>query len=262
MQKSQNEMVVEEPFLELKGVNLPVRRGEVGGIQWQIRPGERWVVSGLQASGKTSLLKMAAGLLVPKKGVLKLFGTDYWAAEDEGKTAIRRKISFIFNDGNRLVSSLTVAENIALPICYHENKTINEMKDEIFQVLSYLNILPIANLYPTELELHQRRLVSIAQGIFIRPQLFFVDNPEDGLDVVQWNKFRRLLFDLSAGIKELNIEPVGVIVTAQDLRLLSLFGTHYGILTQKNFLTFTGLETMRSSEDPIVQKLFVDWSEK
>lgn len=262
MQKDIDNISSEQPLLELRGAALTVRRTEVTDIHWQVRPGERWVVSGLQASGKTSLLKVAAGLQVPSKGVLELFGTDYWTANDEVKTAIRRKISFIFNDGNRLVSSFTVAENVALPICYHENKNINEVKDAVFQVLSYLNILPIANLYPTELELHQRRIISIAQGIFIRPQLIFVDDPGDGLDVVQWNQFKNLLLSFSSGMEQFGIPPAGVVVTAQDLRLLSTFGTHYGILTQKGFLTFDGLESMRFSEDPTVQKLFVDWSKK
>lgn len=230
-------------------------------VRWEIRAGERWVISGLHASGKTRLLKAAAGLLALPEGRLSLFGVDYWGATEEKMCAIRRKIGFVFEDGDRLIPRLTLAENIALPLCYHENKDISHFSEPLKAILEYLRISSLINFLPTQLTFYQKQLAVLAQTILIKSQLFFWDNFGEGLDVIQRFWLKRMLKSLSTGIESLQSTPAVVVVATQDLGNFLDFGTHYGVITENDFLVFQGAESLKSSENPTVKKLLGDGSE-
>lgn len=233
----------------------------LSSVRWEVREGERWVVSGLHASGKTGLLKASAGLLPLPEGRLSLFGVDYWGTTEEKMCAIRRKIGFVFEDGDRLIPRLTLAENIALPLCYHENKDISHFLEPLKAVLEYLRIPSLINFLPTQLTFYQKQLAVLAQAILIKSQLFFWDNFGEGLDVIQRFWLKRMLKSLSTGIESLHSTPAVVVVATQDLENFLDFGTHFGVITENDFLVFRGAESLKSSENPTVKKLLGDESE-
>lgn len=242
------------------------RSGRVGAnrldaLFWEIHEGERWVVSGLHASGKSSLLKAAAGLLPLKEGALSLFGVNYWQASEEKMCSIRRKISFVFEDADRLIPRLTLAENIALPLCYHENKELSHLWEELKAILEYLRISSLVNYLPTQLTLYQKQLAVLAQALLIKPQLLFWDNFGEGLDVIQRFWLKRLLRSLSLGITSLQFKPSVVVVATQNLEDFLDFGTHYGVITEEGFLVFKGVESLKNSENSTVKKLLGERSD-
>jgi ABC-type transporter Mla maintaining outer membrane lipid asymmetry ATPase subunit MlaF len=93
----------------------------VEDINWTVHSGDYWVVGGAPGSGKSDLLATVAGLLRPLRGTLRLFGLDRVDTSQEELVASRAEIGLVFENGGRPFEHLTVAENVALPLCYREN---------------------------------------------------------------------------------------------------------------------------------------------
>ncbi len=92
------------------------------GINWRVAVGDFWAVGGLHASGKSDLLATAAGIMRPARGRYRVFGQELGAGFEEDRLATRLRLGLVF-EGGRLFHHLSVAENIALPLCYHGNRT-------------------------------------------------------------------------------------------------------------------------------------------
>lgn len=240
-------------------------------INWEIKSGENWIVTGFHASGKTSLLKVAAGLKQQMSGRVSILGSPYWNETEENICKIRRKIAFIFEDGNRLLQGLTVAENMALPICYHENKTVKDIKDQVEGILKYLELQEVENLYPSQLNLYQRQCVLLGQAILIKPKLLFVDNPGEGLDIVQKYKMRNMLDDISIGIPSLNLPKVTLVISTQriqdhleyyssDEERMQKHQWMYAVISKQTLHTFQTVESLRMSEETSIKKIIGKWS--
>ena len=93
------------------------------GINWRVAVGDFWAVGGLHASGKSDLLATAAGIMRPARGRYRVFGQELGAGFEEDRLATRLRLGLVF-EGGRLFHHLSVAENIALPLCYHGNRTV------------------------------------------------------------------------------------------------------------------------------------------
>ena len=113
------------PAIEMSGVNVAAMRDAsftvVENVNWSVAAGEFWVVAGQEHSGKSDLLMLAAGLMPPAAGCCKLFGNDT-SNFGEAELAERLRMGFVFQGGH-LFNQLTIAENIALPLCYRKNLT-------------------------------------------------------------------------------------------------------------------------------------------
>ena len=111
------------PAIEMRGVNVAAMRDAsftvVEDVNWSVAPGEFWVIAGQEHSGKSDLLMLAAGLMMPADGSYKLFGND---TKDfgEAELAERLRVGFVFQ-GGQLFNQLTIAENVALPLRYQKN---------------------------------------------------------------------------------------------------------------------------------------------
>ena len=266
----------ESPCVLIKLENVEFLINDYSGqklqnINWEIKSGENWIVTGFHASGKTSLLKVAAGLKQQMNGRVSIFGSSYWNDTEEDICKIRRKVAFIFEDGNRLLQGLTVAENMALPICYHENKTVKDIRDQIGKILKYLELQDVENLYPSQLNLYQRQCVLLGQTILIKPQLLFVDNPGEGLDVVQKHKIRNMLDDISIGIPSLNLPKVTLVISTQRIQdHLEYYSNNeermqkhqwmYAVISKQALYTFQTVESLRTSEETSIKKIIGKWS--
>ena len=105
------------------------------GVDWTVLPGEYWVIGGRHGTGKTDLLLTAAGLHRPTAGVLRLFGRDVTGLSEGELLQQRTRVGIVFKGGGRMFNELTVAENVALPVCYHRNCTPEEAQEEVDRTL-------------------------------------------------------------------------------------------------------------------------------
>jgi phospholipid/cholesterol/gamma-HCH transport system ATP-binding protein len=172
-----------EPLITFKDVRIGFNEGDVlQGISFEVLPGETKVLLGESGSGKTLLMKMAAGLLRPDAGRIWVMGHDLTDMPERELLDFRRHIGFVFQE-SALFDSLTVAENVAFRL-REENVADEEIETRVREALRFVELEATVDLYPAELSGGMRRRVSIARALVDRPPLVFYDSPTAGLDPV------------------------------------------------------------------------------
>ncbi len=179
----------------LKGINLHVQRGEVV------------VIIGGSGSGKSTLLRHLLGVEMPDQGRVELFGRDLAALNDEELEKLRRRFGILFQSG-ALFGSMTVGENVALPLEEH-TKLNEEMRDIVVKMkLDLVGLADCVDLMPAELSGGMQKRAGLARSIALDPELMFYDEPQSGLDPVLTAVIDDLILNLN---KHLNM--TGLVVT-------------------------------------------------
>ena len=160
-------------------------------VNWSVGAGEFWVVGGLQGSGKSDLMFMLGGLTKPLGGCYELFGQDMAQHFGDEFLPNRLRVGVVFDDA-RLFGGLTVAENVALPIRYHQNISAEQSASWIGALLKGTEIAEFAGEQPSAMSRTWRRRAALARALALRPEVLFLENPLRGLDarhVVWWVTF-------------------------------------------------------------------------
>jgi len=176
-------MVPGEPLIVFKDVRIGFDEGDVlRGISFEVWPGETKVLLGESGSGKTLIMKLAAGLLRPDRGRIWVMGQELEGMSEDDLLDFRRHLGFVFQEG-ALFDSLTVSDNVAFRL-REENIDDAEIEARVREVLRFVELEPAIDMYPAELSGGMRRRVSIARALVDRPPLVFYDSPTAGLDPV------------------------------------------------------------------------------
>ena len=172
-----------DPLIAFKDVRIGFDEGDVlRGISFEVWPGETKVLLGESGSGKSVLMKIAAGLMRPDAGQVWVMGQDLSELPERELLDFRRHIGFVFQEG-ALFDSLTVEENVAFRLV-EENMDEAEIKTRVREVLRFVEMEEAIEKFPAELSGGMRRRVSIARALASRPALIFYDSPTAGLDPV------------------------------------------------------------------------------
>lgn len=172
-----------EPLISFKDVHIGFDEGEVlRGISFDVLPTETKILLGVSGSGKTVVMKLAAGLLRPDQGRIWVMGREIEQMPERDLLDFRRHLGFVFQEG-ALFDSLTVADNVAFRL--HEEKVPEEeVESRVRQALRFVELESAIGKYPAELSGGMRRRVSIARALVDNPPLVFYDSPTAGLDPV------------------------------------------------------------------------------
>jgi ABC-type transporter Mla maintaining outer membrane lipid asymmetry ATPase subunit MlaF len=208
------------PAIEMRNVTVGSMRDPstvvVEGVNWIVAPGDYWVVGGLQGSGKSDFLLMSAGLMPPRTGSYQFFGEPMPIFEDS-RLAERVRLGVVFENG-QLFNHLTVWENIALPLRYHENLSKADAFPEIQKVLEAMSLEPWADSTPGAISRNWQKRAGLARALMLQPDVLLVDNPLAGLDLRHLSWWMGFLDELSKGHSLLKGRPVTLVVTTADLR--------------------------------------------
>jgi phospholipid/cholesterol/gamma-HCH transport system ATP-binding protein len=168
-----------------KGVSFSVGRGEVVAL------------IGGSGTGKSVLLKEMVGLLRPNGGSISMLGTEVWQANMAHMNELRRRFGMLFQDG-ALFSSLTVAENIALPLREHAHLDDATIASIVGLKLSLVGLsADTCRKSPAQLSGGMRKRVALARALALEPEILFLDEPTSGLDPISARAFDRLIRTLS-----------------------------------------------------------------
>jgi ABC-type transporter Mla maintaining outer membrane lipid asymmetry ATPase subunit MlaF len=169
----------------LEDVTVPSRRDAeravVEGLNWNVNTGEFWIVGGLQGSGKSDLMFMLAGLTKPLHGCYELFGQDMGQHFGDEFLPNRLRIGMVFDDA-RLFGGLTIAENVALPVRYHQNLTVEESASWVGALMKETDIVEFAEDTPGAVPRNWRFRTALARALALRPEVLFIENALRGLD--------------------------------------------------------------------------------
>jgi putative ABC transport system ATP-binding protein len=175
----------EEAFIELRDVSVPSRRNSdtavIENVNWTVRRGEFWVFGGPQGAGKSDLVFMLGGLTKPITGCYQLFGTDMGQRFGDEFLPNRVRVGMVFDDA-RLLSHLTLAENVALPARYHHNLLAEEVESWVAVLMKETSVLEFAANTPSAVPRHWRLRAALARALALKPELLLLENPLRGQD--------------------------------------------------------------------------------
>jgi len=171
------------PAIELKDVRLSFAEGEIlRGVTFSAQECETVILLGETGTGKTLLLKLAAGLLRPDSGSIRMLGKEISAMSEHELLAARRRIGFVFQEG-ALFDSLTVGENVAYRL-REDGINEDEIGPRVEEVLQFVELAHTSEMLPSDLSGGMRRRVSIARALVTHPPIVLYDSPTAGLDPI------------------------------------------------------------------------------
>jgi phospholipid/cholesterol/gamma-HCH transport system ATP-binding protein len=171
------------PAIQFEDVRIGFDEGDVfRGVSFRVRPRETKILLGETGTGKTLTLKLAAGLLPPTAGAVRVLGQEISRMEEEDLLDFRRKIGFVFQEG-ALFDSMTVAENVAYRL-REDGVDEEEIEPRVLEVLRFVELEHTLDQLPSELSGGMRRRVSIARALINQPPIVLYDSPTAGLDPI------------------------------------------------------------------------------
>ncbi|HVB08584.1 MAG TPA: ATP-binding cassette domain-containing protein [Candidatus Acidoferrales bacterium] len=210
-----NEIAPGEPLVRFEDVSIAFDEGDVlRGISFEVAAGETKVILGESGSGKTVLLKLAAGLLRPQSGRVVVMGHDLTEMSEVELLDSRRRIGFVFQEG-ALFDSLNVADNVSFRL-KEESVPVEETEPRVREALRFVEMEDAYDKFPDELSGGMRRRVSIARALIDQPPIVYYDSPTGGLDPVT----SQTIITLILRLRDLN----GVTSLLATHRLQDAFG--------------------------------------
>ena len=187
-----------KPVLEIESVVTRFGAEKVhDGVSFSVQRGEVVALIGASGTGKSVLLKEIIGLVRPAAGRIRLLGTDVWDASDAELNELRRRFGMLFQDG-ALFSSLTVAENIAVPFRENTDLPMDIIAPLCGFKLALVGLPPDAGRKtPAQLSGGMRKRAALARALALEPEILFLDEPTSGLDPVGARAFDSLVRLLS-----------------------------------------------------------------
>jgi putative ABC transport system ATP-binding protein len=157
-----------------------------------IAPGAFVVVIGRSGSGKSTLLRIIGGLESPDRGTVRIGANEYGALSESGRANLRRSaIGFVFQFFN-LIPTLTVAENVELPLALNRRPRAEARRKSI-ELLADLDVASCADRFPEELSGGEQQRVAIARAVIHEPKLVLADEPTGNLDLETARQVLKLL---------------------------------------------------------------------
>lgn len=219
----------------LRGVSLTVRKGEI------------MFIIGQSGAGKSVLVKHLVGLLKPDAGRVLLDGTEVTHLKEEEFYPVRKRCAMVFQNST-LFDSMSLLDNVALPIRKHFKVSVKEARELAREKLSLVGMQEQGERYPADFGDGMRKKVAIARALTLDPEFVIFDEPTTGIDPISANIVDRLIRDLS--------DRLGVtsIVVSHDLR--SIFGVadRVAMLYQGEFVLDGTPTAFRETENPVVQQ--------
>ena len=184
-------------------------------LSFSVRQGSIFAIMGGSGCGKSTVLKAMIGLLRPSSGSITVDGEDLWTLSEERRAEMSRRFGVLFQSG-ALWSSMTVAENVALPLQIFTRLSPDSIAVLVKLKLSFVGLSTAAGKMPAELSGGMRKRAALARALALDPEILFFDEPSAGLDPITSNRLDKLIQELSRGL--------GATVVIVSHELPSLFG--------------------------------------
>jgi len=208
-------------------------------------------IVGGSGSGKSVFLKHLAGLLRPDRGSIVLGGIDIVRAPQARIEDVHRRIGYLFQDGG-LLNSLTIFDNVALPLRETEHLGEEEIRSRVLDRLRQVGVEGEETKFPRELSGGMRKRAGLARAIVTERSYFFFDEPTSALDPVTSASIRTLIREVHDQWKSTSI------VVTHDLRLVQKVADRIAFLHSGAIRQTGTFDEMVHSEDSVVREFFAD----
>ena len=220
-------------------LDLTVRRGEILGVV------------GGSGTGKSVLMRSIIGLQFPQAGSIEVFGQNITEAQPDEVIGVRNRWGVLFQ-GGALFSTLTVAENVQVPLKQFFPELSQQLLDEIARYKVILTGLPQAatSKYPSELSGGMKKRAGLARALALDPELLFLDEPTAGLDPIGAAKFDELLRELTDTL------GLTVFLITHDLDTLYAICDRVAVLADKKVIAVGTIAQLLKSRHPWIEEYF------
>jgi phospholipid/cholesterol/gamma-HCH transport system ATP-binding protein len=189
-------------------------------ISFRLERGATKAIFGVAGSGKSTILKLALGLLRPDSGRIVVLGEDVTAMTENRLFELRRRVGIVFQE-SALFDSLTVRENVAFRLIEEGHTSEEEIEERVREALSFVELEHTMDLYPSQLSGGMRRRVAIARTIITHPEVLLYDSPTGGLDPVTSNTIIELV------VKQRDLYKASSLLVTHRLQDAFTMATHY-----------------------------------
>lgn len=232
--------------------DLVVRYGKrtvLDGINLKIRRGETFVILGGSGCGKSTLLRNLVGLMRPYSGRILIDGQDFTAMTDEERIEVRKKMGMCFQ-GSALFNSMTISDNVALPLREHtklEESTIEIMTNI---KLELVGLGGFGHLMPAQLSGGMKKRAGLARAMAMDPEMIFYDEPSAGLDPI-------VAAGLDALIRKMQqtFNLTSIVVT-HEMPSVKLIADTVCMLKDGRIVAMGDFDEVMSTDHPFVQQFF------
>src|SRR6185369_3819682 len=211
-------------YVVLRDINAEVKRGSV------------FVIMGNSGSGKSTLLRHLIGLQRPVQGDVFYDGKSFWSVDDEARRTQLRKCGVLFQS-SALWSSMTLAENVALPLVEYTDWSATDLKDIVRLKLALVGLSGFEDYYPAELSGGMRKRAGLARAMALDPEILFFDEPSAGLDPLTSRNLDKLILELR--------DSLGATVVVVTHELASIF-----MIADDSIFLDAETKTMRARGNP------------
>ena len=240
--------------IRMKEVNFayPSITGKLGslilsGINLEMRPGQLVALMGGSGSGKTTILRLLGGQVVPQSGEITVAGYNVCDISRKEMYQMRKKLGMLFQFG-ALFTDMNVYDNVAFPLREHTELPESAIRDIVLLKLDAVGLRGARNLYPAELSGGMARRVALARTIALDPQIILYDEPFTGLDPISLSQIARLIRILS-----ISLGAAAVIVTHDIEQSLAI--VDYVYFLDKGKIAAQGTpQEIRDTDDAYVRQ--------
>ena len=216
-------------------------------LSLKIQPQDRLVILGQSGSGKSTILRLILGILYPNAGSVFFKQFEITRLQRRKLQRIRRHIGMVYQY-SALLSSLTVRDNVALPLEETTDKSQDEIDTIVHEKLELVGMKDARNLMPSELSGGMRKRVSLARALVLEPELILFDEPVAGLDPVMSSVIDELIITLSEKSK------VTSIIVTHEMDSAFRIATRMAMLYQGKIIEEGKPEKLNQSKNPVVSQ--------
>jgi len=219
-------------------------------LNFTINRGEIFIIMGGSGCGKSTLLHHMIGLKAPAKGAIKYDGVSFWDAAPAARDQITRRFGILYQSG-ALFSSMTLAENIAMPLEEYTELSTGQIKKLVSLKLALVGLAGFDEYYPSEISGGMQKRAGLARALALDPEILFFDEPSAGLDPIS----SRLLDDLILELRE-GLGATVVVVTHELASIFAIADRAVFLDPDKKTMIALGnpKELLAESTDPTVHR--------
>jgi phospholipid/cholesterol/gamma-HCH transport system ATP-binding protein len=242
---------IETPVIEVNHVATKFGEAVIHkDVSLCINRGEIFAIAGGNGCGKTTLLREIVGLITPSAGTIRLFGIDSRQLEVGDAHPVHRRFGVMFQHG-ALFSSLTLAENVAVPLREHTTLSAGLIHDIVATKIAMVGLPPdSAAKHPNELSGGMRKRAALARAIVMDPELLFLDEPTAGLDPIIAAGFDDLVLSLKS------LLGLTVVMVTHDLDSLWRIANRVVVLGGGKVLGVGSMQELSQSDNLVIREYF------
>jgi phospholipid/cholesterol/gamma-HCH transport system ATP-binding protein len=218
----------------LKKVNLVVREGTTT------------VIVGPSGQGKSVILKHMLGLLKPDAGKVLVYGQDMASMSKRQMKEVRKDFGVLFQNV-ALFDSMTVFDNVALPLRERTDTSEAEIRDNVDEKLALMDLADMGAKYPAQLSGGMKKRVGLARALVMKPRIVFFDEPTTGLDVSKSNEIYRLFHKTQAKLK------YSAVIVSHDVPKIFKLADYVALIHDGKILGNMSPEQFQLSDNPVIR---------